>query len=531
MFSNRSFWGWGYTDKSLGAAQKQNLKAMLGMRLGKFDVSPLEPLPLTAVNLPASRISPPSELSAIFDQSPFERTLHSYGRSFRDVVRAASGDFSNPPDAVALPKNEEDIVRVLNWCASKGYAVIPFGGGSSVTGGVEPPPRDKWPGVVSLDLRHLGSLMEVDRTSRAARFQAGIYGPALEAGLKSYGLTLRHFPQSFEFSTLGGWIATRSGGHYATVHTHIEDFVESVRMVTPAGVLETRRLPASGAGPSPERFIAGSEGTLGVITEAWMRVIDPPKFRTNCSVKFATYEKAVDCIRTLAQSGLEPVNCRLLDPNEAMVSGAGMGPESILLLAFEEAHFSPEPLMKAGLEICRSYDGKIPPDADKVKTGGDREGAAGAWRRTFLDGPYLRDGLVTLGMITETFETAVTWDRFSEFHAGVKGAVEAAVKKVAGTGLVSCRFTHVYPDGVAPYYTVIAPGKAGSQISQWTEIKEAAGEAILKYGGTITHHHAVGRDHRPWFDRERVPLFDQMLKAAKGAVDPKGILNPGVLFG
>ena len=526
----RNFWGWGYESKALDEARRKNLGAMVSAQLGKVELSDISPPQIGDIALRKPRVQPPKSLESICDGSPLERAGHSYGKSFRDVVRGLERDFSNPPDWVAFPRSENDLTAVLDWCGSQGIAAIPYGGGSSVTGGVEPPPEG-WPGSVSIDLKHLDKVLEIDRASRAARIQGGIYGPALEAGLKDSGLTLRHFPQSFEFSTLGGWIATRSGGHFATLHTHIEDFVESLRVVTPSGTLATRRLPASGAGPSPERFFAGSEGSLGIITEAWMRLFERPKFRAGTSVKFADYAKAVAVVRELAQSDLYPTNCRLLDAAEAMISGTNFGKDAILLLAFESADHPPEASMKRALEICRAHEGKIPENAAEIRTEGDRSGAAGSWRRTFLEGPYLRDALVRLGMVIDTFETACTWDRFEAFHEGVKKAAQDALASVCGKGLISCRFTHVYPDGVAPYYTVLGLGRPKGRLAQWGEIKTAAAQAIHDLGGTITHHHAVGRDHQPWYEKERDPLFGAALRGAKKVLDPKGILNPGIVVG
>ena len=381
----------------------------------------------------------------------------------------------------------------------------------------------------------LDQILEIDRTSRAARIQAGIYGPALEAGLRPEGLTLRHFPQSFEFSTLGGWIATRSGGHYATLYTHIDDFVESLRVVTPAGVVESRRLPGSGAGPSPDRMFLGSEGILGIITEAWMRLQDRPTFRASTSVRFAGdagFAKGAAAARALAQTGLYPTNCRLLDAGEALTSGAADGSAAVLVLGFESADHTLDAWMARAVECCRDAGGEIADDAVRTRTdeGATREGAAGAWRNAFLNAPYLRDVLVRAAFITETFETAITWDAFESFHAAVMQATTDAVKRICGSGSVTCRFTHVYPDGPAPYYTVLAPGRRGSELEQWAEIKAAASEVLATQGGTITHHHAVGRDHRPWYDRQRPDLFATALTAAKAALDPQKILNPGVLL-
>jgi alkyldihydroxyacetonephosphate synthase len=393
--------------------------------------------------------------------------------------------------------------------------------------------------VVTVDLGRLDRVLEIDRTSRAARIQAGIYGPALEDALRPHGLTLRHFPQSFEFSTLGGWIATRSGGHYATLYTHIDEFVESLRVVTPNGVVESRRLPGSGAGPSPDRLFIGSEGALGIVTEAWMRLQDRPTFRASASVRFAGddgFLRGAEAVRALTQSGLAPTNCRLLDAGEARTSGAGDGTHAVLVLGFESADHALDVWMARALELCRDAGGAVPEAAGATKhqpsgagEGAHREGAAGAWRKAFLQAPYLRDVLVRMAVICETFETAVTWNAFPGFHRAVTAAVEDALRRVCGGGTVHCRFTHAYPDGAAPYYSVMAPGRRGSELEQWAEIKAAASEALLANGGTITHHHAVGRDHRPWYDRQRPEGFARVLRAAKRELDPAQILNPGVL--
>jgi alkyldihydroxyacetonephosphate synthase len=415
---------------------------------------------------------------------------------------------------------------VLDWAIASGAAVIPFGGGTSVVGGVEGSVSREFAGVVSLDLRELDRVLEVDVVSEAARIQAGALGPELERQLSEHGMTLRHFPQSFEFSTLGGWIATRSGGHFATLYTHIDDLIESVRAITPSGVWESRRLPGSGAGVSPDRMLIGSEGILGVITEAWMRVRPRPTQRASAGVRFAEFTAGAEAVRALSQSGLYPTNCRLIDADEAAVTGAGDGSHAVLVLAFESADHDVEPWMSRALALCSDHGGTWERRGSRAG-GGD---AVGSWRESFLRAPYLRDTFVAIGVLSETFETAITWDRFPEFHASVAETARAAVREICGAGSVTCRFTHVYPDGPAPYYTILAPARRGSELEQWAEIKAAASDAVLACGGTITHHHAVGRDHRPWYDRQRPDPFADALRAAKAAVDPTGSLNPGVLI-
>ncbi len=415
---------------------------------------------------------------------------------------------------------------MLDWAGGADATVTPFGGGSSVARGVEPK-RYGHKGAVTVDLRHMGRVIEVDKASRAALIEGGAYGPALEAQLRPHKLTLRHFPQSFEYSTLGGWIATRSGGHFATLYTHIDDLVESLRTITPKGAIESRRLPGSGAGPSPDRMMIGSEGILGIITQAWMRLQDRPTFRGGGAVRFKDFYAAARAVRAVAQAGLYPSNCRILYEKEAFNTVAADGSVAIMVLAFESADHDVAPWMKPALECCTDHGGT--PEA----SGADAhlEGAAGVWPNAFIRLPYAMERLIVRGAINDTFETSITWDRFEQFHDAIKSATETAIVEATGRkGEVTCRFTHAYPDGPAPYFTFHALGEPGKLGAQWTTIKSAALDAVIANGGTVTHHHAVGREHRPWYDRQRPPLFADALRAAKKALDPQGLLNPGVLI-
>jgi alkyldihydroxyacetonephosphate synthase len=504
-------------------------------RLGFGGEEVEEPVPLDAIELPAPRLSAPGSLAEIVTEDRHERVLHAHGKAYRDVVRAFRGRIDNPPDLVANPRDERDVEAVLEWCADAGAAAIPFGGGTSVVGGVEARLGEAYAGAVSVDLKRLDRVLEIDETSRAARIQSGALGPALEDQLRPEGLTLRHFPQSFEFSTLGGWIATRSGGHFATLYTHIDDLVESVRAITPSGAWESRRLPASGAGPSPDRMLIGSEGILGVITEAWMRLQERPRFKASVGVAFDDFDAAACAVREISQSGLNPSNCRLLDASETELTHAGPPGKALLVLGFESAHHPVDGSIEIAITAARDHGGE-PGEVRGQRSGGGSDDAVGAWRQAFLAAPYLRDNFVALGVLSDTFETAITWERFSEFHARVMDTARAAVAEASGVPAsgngaprLSCRFTHTYPDGPAPYYTVLAPARRRSEVEQWDEVKAAASEAILAAGGTITHHHAVGRDHRPWYDRQRPDPFAEALRAAKRAVDPGATLNPGVL--
>jgi alkyldihydroxyacetonephosphate synthase len=528
----RSWWGWGYEDDALDDTQAQGLRQALSRRFDQ-DLALRPPPRLEDLDLPQARVTAPDSLASICTSDTRARAAHTYGKSFRDVVRGSRGEFTTPPDLVAYPTTETEVVSLLEWCADEGLAAMPFGGGSSVVGGVECREADRFAGVVTLDLTKLDRVLEVDTVSRAARIQGGALGPVLEEQLRPHGYTLRHFPQSFEFSTLGGWLATRSGGHYASVYTHIDDMVESMRVITPRGPVESRRLPGSGAGPSPDRLFLGSEGSLGVITEAWMRVQDRPIFKGSAGVRFAEFAAAVDATRAVAQSGLFPTNCRLLDPAEAMTSAGVDDGSALLVLGFESADHPVDAWISRAVELCRDHGGAVPdgvalsgPDAG---ASAGREGAVGAWRNAFLRAPYGRDALVRMSVIVETFETACTWDRFPALHAGVIEQVERSLVEICGGGWVTCRFTHVYPDGAAPYFSVIAPGRSGDEIAQWDEVKAAVSDVLSDHGATITHHHAVGRDHDRWYRAQRPEGFGAVLAAAKQTLDPAGVLNPGVV--
>ena len=524
------FWGWGHTDEAASPEERQRLRDFYGQRFSVSQWDEVSPPAVDEISLPAPRISAPDSLSAICSSGAEDRLIHSYGKSYPDSVRAFAREFPNPPDLVAHPRTETDVVAVLDFADSVNAAVVPYGGGSSVVGGVETAIKGEFRGVMSLNLQHLDRVLEVDTVSRAARIQAGVLGPQLESQLKPHGLTLRHFPQSFQYSTLGGWIATRSGGHFATRLTHIDDLVENTRVVTPAGISESRRLPGSGAGPSPDRLFMGSEGILGVITEAWMRLQARPRFRASTSVRFTDWYQAAEAVRALSQADLHPSNCRLIDSEEAKTMGAGDGKVHILVLGFESADHAVDMPMARALEIVAGYGGHWDvgtlDDADS-----HRSGQSGAWRSAFLRAPFYREVLTGMGVMYDTFETAITWHRFADFPATIMDATGRIIREVTGhEGSVSCRFTHVYPDGPAPYFSFHALARRGSGLAQCQAIKNAASDAPIAAGGTITHHHAVGRDHRRWYDVQSPDPFKVALRAVKKSLDPKGLLNPGVLI-
>jgi alkyldihydroxyacetonephosphate synthase len=445
-----------------------------------------------------------------------ERAQHAAGKSFADLIRTRAGRLDRAPDAVIYPGDADAVAAALRVARERALAVVPFGGGTSVVGGVESGVGGDFQGVISLDLRGLDRVLELDLSSRTARIAAGASGPVLEEQLEAHGLTARFFPQSFEHSTLGGWVATRAGGHFATLYTHIDDILSSARMITPTGVWQSRTLPASGAGPSPDRLILGSEGTFGVITEATVRLQTRPQHRAKANMTFDSFSSAVAATRAIAQSGLYPSNCRLLDEREAQLFSVGT--KNTLLLAFESADHPVDAWIERAKKIAEEHGGEGAIKADE------------AWKSAFFDAPYMQSMMISLGLVADTFETACTWSRFEELHQAIINDVRAAMKRVAGKGRISCRFTHVYPDGPAPYYTFLAPARRGAELEQWAEIKKAASDAINRHGGTITHHHAVGRTHRPWYEKEVPEPFLRALAAAKKAIDPALILNPGVLL-
>jgi alkyldihydroxyacetonephosphate synthase len=525
----RSFYGWGYEGENVS---QDELSWFEHAWAHLFGVDQFEAVPMpreSEISLPDSRVRLPVSLSSFCSTEKYDRLLHCYGRSVHDLARMIHRrDFSNPPDAVAYPRDEAEVKTVLDWCSDNDVIAIPFGGGSSVVGGVNPP-GDRSRACVTIDLKHLNKVLEIDTKSQAARIQCGVLGPELESQLKPSGLTMRFFLQAWEFSSLGGWIATRAAGHYATVYTQIDDHVENLRVVTPAGLIESKRQPASGAGPNPDRLFLGSEGALGVITEAWVRLHRRPTYRLATTVRFSNYEKAVEAVRTISQAGLYPANARLIERDEAKFTEAGDGRHDILVLTFESADHPLEPWMNRALDICGDHGGEWDREALSEEDA-QRRGAAGNWRDKFLRGPYLREHAIARGVMRDTVESCVTWDRYMQFQAQVKERTLAAIREVTGRpGSCTVRFTHLYPDGPAPYFTWHALGDKSRLVEQFWAIKVASSQAMADAGGTITHHHALGRDHRRWYDAERPELFADALRAVKRRLDPRQVLNPGIL--
>jgi len=531
QMKQRSHWGWGYEGVSIDpeelTAWRQLITTTLGVDLPVGLSPPLRPPTVEDIPIRPSRID--KQIPLPHSVSPRERLTHSYGKGYRDIVRGLQGDYPNPPDAVVFPTCTKDIQILFQFCEDNGVACVPYGGGSSVVGGVEFRDDSGRPWV-SCDLRQMCKLLSVDKVSRTATIQAGAYGPHIERQLRSYGFTLRHFPQSFEFSTLGGWIATRAGGHFVTVYTHIDDLVVSTTTVTPCGVIgPTRSVPASGAGPLPNQLILGSEGTLGIITEATVRVFPVPRYKSEAIIFFPSFEDGSEAVREIVQSHFYPTNCRLVSALEGVSMGIGDGACATLLLAFE-SHSTHSKVGRAAdlvecLTICRKRGGKVSTEGASV---------AEKWKKMFLRVPYIRDHFVAYGMILETFETAVSWAGVKALIETVHRAAHEAFDKLGIKGVIFHRYTHVYPNGPAPYFTIAALShNIKRATAEWDSIKKHVSDALMLSGATITHHHAVGRDHMPWYRAHEIggdpTAFQEALAAMKKKLDPCGILNPGVL--
>lgn len=518
--------GWGYLEDALTDRERESVLKVAGAWFGGKSLERRAAPPPESIALPPSRMKPPPVLADCTSTSQRGRLLHARGRSFRDLAQLRGPRLEHVPDVVAVPASGAELERVLQWAEGEGYAVIPYGGGSSVVGGVNAEGMDDFDGVVTLSLRKLNRVLEVDTRSRTVHAEAGILGPDLEEALKPHGMAVRHFPQSYFHSTLGGWAATRGAGHFSTGLAKIEDRVQALGVALPGGRrAETRRLPASSIGPDPNRLWCGSEGALGVITDVHLRCVALPKNRVSAGVRFKTFEAALEAARTLLQSGIYPTQMRILDPYEHMLSRAFSGKAAtgaLMVLAFESAGAPLAETFAAAQELCRQHGGEV-----KEK---DAEEGVGDWRNTFFRQPYIRDALMDYGVISDTFETSVPWSAVPGFYHAVREATLKAVTKVCGFGAVSTRSTHSYTDGLCLYFAFFGPGRHGSLVDQWWEIKAAASEAVIANGGTMSHHHAMGRDHKRWARAEIPAPFRAAIRAAKRELDPRGVLNPGLWF-
>ena len=521
------WWGWGVDghDPHLGPSLDALLDAELG--LGRREDMPVG---LADVDLPEPA-GLPVELPVPVRTDRLARVSHAVGRSYPDLLRLRRGELADAPDAVAYPGSSEDVAAVLRACNQHGIAVVPFGGGTSVVGGVEAL-RGPFETVIALDLGRLDRLVAADRRAQTATLQAGVLGPDAERLLGAHGLTLGHFPQSFEFSTVGGWVATRSAGQASTGYGRLDELVLGLRAVTPLGEISSRAVPASAAGPDLRELMMGSEGVLGVITEVTLRARPAPSARRYEAFAVDSFAAGWDALRELEQSGLAPDVARLSDEQETRLSLslAGDSRSAGALRAYLRARNRADGcLVVAGFEGTESSVRRRRASAARVlrRHGAIALGARPGekWAAGRFHGPYLRDVLMHRAALVDTLETATTWDRLPELYDGVAAALRSAL----GRAFVMCHVSHVYPTGASLYFTFAAAQEAGGELEQWHRAKAAAGDAILANGGTITHHHAVGRDHAPWLEQEVGTLGVSLLRAAKDVLDPAGILNPGKL--
>jgi alkyldihydroxyacetonephosphate synthase len=531
------WWGWGDPAHrgELPPHAVEVLHAEVGLEGGRRPPVALEDVRLREPRLPdglRERLTAVAGADGVRDDRR-ARVLRAAGKSYPDLVRQRAGDCEAAPDAVVFPRTHDEVRAVLQACAQADVAVVPFGGGTSVVGGVEPW-RGAFDALLSLDLGRLDALVGVDETSLTAVVEPGIRGPELEALLGARGYTLGHFPQSFEYASIGGYVATRSAGQASTGYGRIDELVLGVRCACPAGDLELAPIPASAAGPSLRQVVVGSEGTLGVITQAALRLHRAPAARRYEGFMISSFEAGVEALRALEQEGVAPDVARLSDRQETritlLLAGFGTGglrdeiagrylrargaeEGCLMITGWEGTHERVADRRAATVALLRRH-GAV----------GLGRSAGDAWVRNRYAGPYLRDDLMDRGVMVETLETAGQWSDLVRLYRAVGDALSAHAP------IVMCHVSHLYGSGASLYYTFIARQEAGAEIEQWRRTKAAACEAIVSSGGTITHHHAIGRDHAPWMRREVGETGVAALGAVKALLDPAGIMNPGKLL-
>jgi alkyldihydroxyacetonephosphate synthase len=530
------WWGWGDPAKrlELGGEALGALRAELG------EAEPGARPPLDEVSLPEARPLPEAIADAVGHEAVLTgrepRLQRAAGRGYPDLVRLRSGRLDDAPDAVVMPGSAAEVTRLLEICSRERVAVVPFGGGTSVVGGVDPV-RDGFDRLIALDLQRLGDVA-VDHRSLTATLGPGLRGPEAERALAAQGVTLGHFPQSFEYATIGGFAATRSAGQASSGYGRFDALVTSIALAAPAGVLRTLDTPHSAAGPALRELVVGSEGALGVITEVTARVRPAPEHRRYEGWMAADFASGADIVRSLAQADELPDVVRVSDPSETRLSMAlsgTMGAKRALASAYLRVR------RRAGgcVVICgwegerEAVERRRALAARRLRAGGAASlggGPGRAWERGRYEGPYLRDELLDLGYMAETLETAHTWTGLERLYDTVRTAIDGALTSQGTPGLVMCHLSHAYRDGASLYYTFLARARPGAELEQWRAVKAAASKAIVDAGGTITHHHGVGRDHLPYLRREVGDLGIEALRAAKDSLDPAGIMNPGKLI-
>jgi alkyldihydroxyacetonephosphate synthase len=536
------FWGWG--ESGAGPSLPAHARAgLLRHALGIDGEVTSRPVALADVRLrePAIDAAVRRRLEAVVGEESVRddreaRVLRCRGKSYLDLLAQRAGDCEDAPDLVVSPGDAEQVQAALEVCADAGVAVVPFGGGTSVVGGLEPE-RGAFDALISLDLGRLDRLTTVDERSLTAVFEPGIRLPEADLALAARGLTLGHLPQSYEWASVGGCVATRSAGQASTGFGRIEDNVVAVRCATPAGALATLDAPASAAGPSLRELVVGSEGTLGVITSVALRARPLAPARRYEGWFFHTFAEGADALRLLEQRGVAPDLARLSDEAEtrfgvalskvpawqaragrALLSARGYAGGCLMIVGWEGSAESVARRRAPAARVLRQAGGLYV---------GRRPGEV--WRRSRFDGPHVRDDLLDVGVLVETLETATRWSNLDRVYRAVGRALEEALR---GTPpLVLCHVSHLYPTGASLYFTILARQDPADPVAQWRTAKAAACDAIAAEGATISHHHAIGRDHAPWLQREVGDLGLDVLRAVKQRCDPAGIMNPGKIFG
>ncbi|OBJ62321.1 flavoprotein [Mycobacterium sp. 1423905.2] len=520
---------WG--DPAAAKPLSEGIRALLKQAVGLED-SEHKQLEADEVRLRPSALSDADQtaLAKIVGEDYFrttdrDRLLHAGGKSTPDMLRRKDTGVQDAPDAVLLPGDEDTVTAILNYCSEHGIAVVPFGGGTNVVGGLDPV-RGTFDAVISLDLRRFDQLLSLDAISGEAELGAGVTGPQAERLLGEHGFSLGHFPQSFEYATIGGFAATRSSGQDSAGYGRFNDMILGLRMITPVGVLDLGRVAASAAGPDLRQLAIGSEGTLGVITQVRLRVHRVPETTRYEAWSFPDFTTGTEALRAVTQTGTGPTVVRLSDEAETGVNLAtteSIGENQITggclgLTLFEGTK-----------EHAESRHAETRALLEKMGGTSLGEAPAQAWERGRFAAPYLRDSLLAAGALCETLETATKWSNLAALKSAVTEALTSSLAESGTPALVMCHVSHVYPTGASLYFTVVA-GQRGNPIQQWLTAKKAASDAIMANGGTITHHHAVGADHRPWMREEVGELGVELLRAIKATLDPAGILNPGKLI-
>jgi alkyldihydroxyacetonephosphate synthase len=531
------WWGWG--DPSILPELDGPALATLRERIGE-----LQPTPRTAepesFRLPSAQQLPRTLIEAVGEEYVFtgaeDRIRHATGCGYVDLARLRSGELEAAPDAVLLPADAAEVKRVLDLCATEGVAVVPFGGGTSVVGGVEPL-RGEHERLVSLDLYRLRGVV-VDPQSLTACLGAGLRGPEAEAELAKHGVVLGHYPQSFEYATIGGFAATRSAGQASSGYGRFDSLVSSVRLIAPAGDLRTLETPHTAAGPALREVIIGSEGAFGVIPDVTVRVRPVPRQRRYEAWMAESFEAGSEIVRALAQGPGLPDVIRLSDEEETEVSLALSGPRGVAGSLF--GGYLGLRRRRSGCLIIIGLEGNEESVARRralsvreLRRGGAvylGQAAGRSWEHGRYQGPYLRDTLMDMGAMVETLETSHTWTELTALHRAVGGAIRDSLSAQGTPGLVFCHLSHAYADGASLYFTFISRARQDAAVEQWRQVKQAASEAIVASGGTITHHHAVGRDHAPYMEAEVGKTGLDVLRAVKDQLDPTGVMNPGKLI-